>query len=53
MLKVSNPNSVGGIKYTLSATAPPNSVIAPPGYYQLWPVQAGVPGNAVWVQLKW
>lgn len=51
MLKVSNSNWVGGIKYTLNATSPPNSVIAPPGYYQLWPVQAGVPGNAVWVQL--
>ena len=37
----------------ITVTTPPNSNIAPPGYYMLFLVsQAGVPSEAVWIHLQ-
>jgi hypothetical protein len=43
--------SSGLNSYTISATSPPNSVIAPPGYYMLFVVNNGIPSTATWVQI--
>ncbi|KAI3939115.1 hypothetical protein MKX01_001983 [Papaver californicum] len=38
-------------RHTIGCTAPPNSKVAPPGYYMVFAVNQGVPGVARWVQL--
>lgn len=43
------PENGGG--YRISCVAPPNSVVAPPGYYMMFAVNQGVPSVAQWVQL--
>ncbi|KAI3917931.1 hypothetical protein MKW98_000165 [Papaver atlanticum] len=42
--------AVGG-RYRIRCTAPPNSKVAPPGYYMFFAVNQGVPSVARWVQL--
>lgn len=41
-----NSNNV----YSLSVTAPPSGVAAPPGYYMMFAVNGGIPSVAEWVQ---
>ncbi|CAO2837143.1 unnamed protein product [Amaranthus hypochondriacus] len=48
-VKPAVPNSNGG--YTITCVAPPNSMVAPPGYYMMFVVNQGVPSIAQWVQL--
>lgn len=36
--------------YSVSVTAPPSGVAAPPGYYMMFVVNRGVPSVAQWVQ---
>lgn len=35
--------------YQVTATAPPNPQIAPPGYYMMFVVNQGVPSTAAWI----
>lgn len=37
--------------YSITATAPPNGVAAPPGYYMMFVVNGGIPSVAQWVQI--
>ncbi|CAN0920516.1 Aldehyde oxidase GLOX [Linum grandiflorum] len=38
--------------YSLGALAPSTATIAPPGYYMLFVVHAGIPSSCVWVKLQ-
>ncbi|KAK9123844.1 hypothetical protein Sjap_013446 [Stephania japonica] len=38
-------------RWRIVCTAPPNAVVAPPGYYMAFAVNQGVPSVAKWVQL--
>jgi hypothetical protein len=40
-----------GVIYQVTVTAPPNAALAPPGYYLLFVVHAGIPSHGKWVQL--
>ncbi|KAI4302690.1 hypothetical protein MLD38_038409 [Melastoma candidum] len=53
MVKLAVTPSVpdGPNQYRIKCTAPPNSVIAPPGYYMAFAVNQGVPSVARWVQV--
>lgn len=48
-VRPSVPNDNGG--YKVSCVAPPNGMVAPPGYYMMFAVNQGVPSVAQWVQL--
>ncbi len=37
--------------YNVNSAAPPSNVIAPPGYYMLFPVADGNVGYAWWIKL--
>ncbi|CAK9226148.1 unnamed protein product [Sphagnum troendelagicum] len=50
-LATSAPAAVGGGSYTVTATAPPTSVIAPSAYYMLFAVSDGFPSVAQWVHI--
>lgn len=41
----------GDGRYRIGCTAPPNAVVAPPGYYMAFAVNQGVPSVARWVHL--
>ncbi|KAM3690153.1 hypothetical protein ACJW31_09G100600 [Castanea mollissima] len=41
----------GDGRYKVGCTAPPNGMVAPPGYYMAFAVNQGVPSVARWVQL--
>ncbi|KAK1563504.1 hypothetical protein Q3G72_028474 [Acer saccharum] len=43
------PDSAG--RYRIGCTAPPNTAVAPPGYYMAFVVNQGVPSVARWVHL--
>lgn len=47
---VQKSNTAGD--YIVQCSAPPTAALAPPGYYQLFLVNDGVPSKAVWVQIK-
>ena len=53
VLEVGNVEMVGGAPaasvYVVNTAAPPNANIAPPGYYLLFVVHAGIPSKGVWV----
>lgn len=38
--------------YRVTVAAPPNGIIAPPGYYLVFVVYRGIPSVGVWVQIK-
>ncbi|KAK9920569.1 hypothetical protein M0R45_029122 [Rubus argutus] len=38
-------------RYKISCTAPPNGMVAPPGYYMAFAVNQGVPSVARWIHL--
>ena len=38
--------------YKVSAHGPPTSTVAPPGYYMLFVVHAGIPSEGVWVKVQ-
>lgn len=38
--------------YKITVGGPPTSTVAPPGYYMLFVVHAGVPSQAVWVKVQ-
>ncbi|XP_062095454.1 aldehyde oxidase GLOX [Humulus lupulus] len=41
----------GDGRYKISCTAPPNSMVAPPGYYMAFAVNQGVPSVAHWIHV--
>ncbi|KAJ7515480.1 hypothetical protein O6H91_22G014600 [Diphasiastrum complanatum] len=45
-------SSAGNGLYQVTATAPPNNVVAPSAYYMLFIVNQGIPSPAVWVQIS-
>eukprot|EP01018_Ginkgo_biloba_P038391 Gb_22122 [translate_table: standard] len=47
-LSATTPIQLGSTFYTI-VTAPPSSVAAPPGYYMLFVVNAGIPSVANWI----
>ncbi|KAF3431406.1 hypothetical protein FNV43_RR26137 [Rhamnella rubrinervis] len=38
--------------YKITVHAPPTATVAPPGYYMLFVVHAGIPSQAVWVKVQ-
>ncbi|KAM5567104.1 aldehyde oxidase GLOX [Rosa sericea] len=38
--------------YMIVARGPPKNTVAPPGYYMLFLVHAGIPGQATWVKVE-
>lgn len=38
--------------YKIVARGPPNNTVAPPGYYMLFVIQAGIPSQATWVRVQ-
>lgn len=45
------PAGLGASTYTITATAPPSAIVAPPSYYMVFAVNEGVPSIAAWIQL--
>ena len=45
------PDGLGASAYTITATAPPSAIVAPPSYYMVFAVNQGVPSIAAWIQL--
>jgi len=52
VLEVVGIQQVAPSGYKVVARAPPSLAVAPPGFYMLFIVHAGVPSAAVWVQVK-
>ncbi|BAT99306.1 hypothetical protein LR48_Vigan10g228000 [Vigna angularis] len=52
LLEVVGVEQVAPSGYRVVARAPPSLAVAPPGFYMLFIVHAGVPSGAVWVQVK-
>ena len=49
-LKTSVPLAAGG-GWSIQVTSPPSGNVAPPQYYMLFILQAGIPGKAKWVKV--
>ncbi|KAK7309567.1 hypothetical protein RJT34_06399 [Clitoria ternatea] len=52
VLDVVAVREVAQFGYKVVARGPPSLAVAPPGYYMLFIVHAGVPSTGVWVQVK-
>jgi len=52
VLQVVAVQQVAPFGYRVAALGPPSPAVAPPGFYMLFVVHAGVPSAAVWVQVK-
>ncbi|XP_061363752.1 aldehyde oxidase GLOX [Gastrolobium bilobum] len=52
MLEVTAVEVVAPFAYKVTARGPLSLAVAPPGYYMLYIVHAGIPSVAVWVQVK-
>jgi hypothetical protein len=44
------PVAAGG-GWSIQVTSPPSGNVAPPQYYMLFILQAGIPGTAKWVKV--
>ncbi|KAK6931183.1 Glyoxal oxidase, N-terminal [Dillenia turbinata] len=51
VLKATGIQRVSGFVYMVQLEAPPTNKIAPPGYFMLFVVHAGIPSQAVWVKI--
>lgn len=51
VLAVEKVEPAGGVAYRATTAAPPSANIAPPGYYLLFVVHAGVPSKGVWINI--
>ncbi|KAL5550243.1 hypothetical protein UlMin_000419 [Ulmus minor] len=51
-LAVTPSSPVGDGRYKIGCTAPPNSMVAPPGYYMVFAVNQGVPSVARWIHFE-
>lgn len=52
VLDVTAVQEVAPSVYKVTVRGPPSLTVAPPGYYMLYVVHAGIPSVAVWVQVK-
>ncbi|MED6134826.1 hypothetical protein PIB30_040534 [Stylosanthes scabra] len=52
LLHVSAVEKVAPFEYKVTARGPPSPTVAPPGYYMVFVVHAGVPSVAIWIQVK-
>ncbi|CAM6123577.1 unnamed protein product [Calypogeia fissa] len=52
VLGVTSPVAIGNNEYQIASISPPNSVLAPAGYYMLFAVNQGVPSVGAWVQIS-
>ncbi|KAL6007651.1 hypothetical protein ACLOJK_033151 [Asimina triloba] len=52
VLKVTEVAMLSHFAYRVTAVGPPTSAIAPPGYYMLFVVHAGVPSHGIWVRMQ-
>ncbi|KAG9456157.1 hypothetical protein H6P81_000665 [Aristolochia fimbriata] len=52
VLRLKEVELVGFNKYDIRFSTPPNSNIAPPGYYLLFVVNRGIPSNGMWVRIQ-
>lgn len=52
ILKITQVEPAGAGSYKATAMAPPNAVLAPPGYYMLFVVHQGMPSVGVWVHIQ-
>ncbi|XLS57389.1 hypothetical protein HN51_007144 [Arachis hypogaea] len=52
VLHVAALQEVAASEFKVTARGPPSPTVAPPGYYMVFVVHAGVPSVAVWVQVK-
>ncbi|KAJ7537095.1 hypothetical protein O6H91_12G097000 [Diphasiastrum complanatum] len=51
-LSVQSAMPLGDNTYSITGSAPPNSNVAPAGYYMMFAVNQGIPSIAVWVQIR-
>ncbi|KAK7307138.1 hypothetical protein VNO77_39944 [Canavalia gladiata] len=52
VLDVAAVQEVAPFAYKVTARGPPSLSVAPPGYYMLFIVHAGIPSASVWVQVQ-
>ncbi|XP_058088169.1 aldehyde oxidase GLOX-like [Magnolia sinica] len=52
VLKVTRVVQAPPLMYQVSAIGPPTAAIAPPGYYMLFVVHAGIPSPGIWVRMQ-
>ncbi|CAL5379312.1 unnamed protein product [Camellia sinensis] len=52
VLKTSELYCVGSEEYRVTAIGPSTAEIAPPGYYLLFVVHAGIPSSGMWVKIQ-
>ena len=50
-LEVIEVHQLSTYAYKVTARGPPTATVAPPGYYMLFVVHAGIPSQAVWVKV--
>ncbi|KAK7824966.1 aldehyde oxidase GLOX [Quercus suber] len=50
-LEVIEVHQLSTYDYKVTARGPPTATVAPPGYYMLFVVHAGIPSQAVWVKV--
>ncbi|KAG9444039.1 hypothetical protein H6P81_015379 [Aristolochia fimbriata] len=51
VLKIFNVTQILPFAYRVAALGPPSPAVAPPGYYMLFVVHAGIPSRAAWVRI--
>ncbi|PRQ40862.1 putative galactose oxidase [Rosa chinensis] len=52
VLEVASQKRLSVFDYKITARGPPSTTVAPPGYYMIFIVHAGVPGQALWVKVQ-
>ncbi|PON67491.1 1,4-alpha-glucan-branching enzyme [Parasponia andersonii] len=52
VLEVGRVEHLSIFAYKVSAHGPPTSTVAPPGYYMLFVIHAGIPSKGVWVKVQ-
>lgn len=52
VLEVASLAQLSTFAYKITVHAPPTATVAPPGYYMLFIVHAGIPSQAVWVKVQ-
>ncbi|XP_058217193.1 aldehyde oxidase GLOX-like [Rhododendron vialii] len=50
-MNITHPVSEANGQYKIVFQAPPNGMVAPPGYYMMFVVNQGVPSVAIWIQI--
>lgn len=53
VLNVVSVSQLSVYAYKVVVNGPPTATVAPPGYYMMFVVHAGIPSHAVWVKVTW